>query len=103
MTELLLDIAGQASAGGRDRARLVRVHAAVCGAPGVPGRHDLACGYAVERPWKVRIFEFWTTPSRISIARRIVGSASQAAEPAITVDTNGMSASLISHVAEFHR
>ena len=46
---------------------------------------------------------FWMTPSRISMARRMVGSASQAARPAMTVRRNGSSASLISQVAEFHR
>jgi hypothetical protein len=46
---------------------------------------------------------FWTTPLRISIAWRIVGSAFQAALPAMTVATNGISASLVSHVAESQR
>ena len=42
-------------------------------------------------------------PSRISIARRIVSSASHAAGPAITIGRYSSSASLFSHVAEFHR
>ena len=55
------------------------------------------------RSWNERILGFCTTPSRISIARRIVGSVSQPSAPAITAGRNGIRASLISHVAEFHR
>ena len=43
------------------------------------------------------------TPSRISMAREMVRSSSHAAGPSMTVRRNGSSASLISHVAEFHR
>ncbi|MGO9791716.1 MAG: hypothetical protein ACLP8S_20100 [Solirubrobacteraceae bacterium] len=46
---------------------------------------------------------FCTTPARISIARRIVWSTSQASPPGMIVAKNGITASLISHVAEFHR
>jgi len=49
------------------------------------------------------MLRFRTTPSRISIAREIVGLALQAAGPARSVAMCGNNASLISHVAEFHR
>ena len=44
-----------------------------------------SCGYSGERFWNDRIFGFRITPSRISIARRIVSSASQPSGPAITM------------------
>ncbi len=46
-------------------------------------------------------FTMW--PSRISIARLIVSSWAQESGPPSTVSTKGNKASLISHVAEFHR
>jgi hypothetical protein len=46
---------------------------------------------------------FLIVPSLMSIARRIVSSASHAAGPASTVARYGNSASLISQVAESHR
>ena len=61
------------------------------------------CGYSGARPWKARMAGFWITPSRISMALRMVSSASQASLPAITVRRKGRSASLISQVAEFQR
>jgi hypothetical protein len=42
------------------------------------------------------------TPSRISMARPMTGSASQAPGPPSTVSRQGSSASLISQVAESH-
>ena len=42
-------------------------------------------------------------PSRISIARLSVSSASHAAGPSSTGRRNGISALLFSQVAEFHR
>ena len=44
---------------------------------------SFAWGYAGARCWNDRILGFRTTPSRISIARRMVGSASHAAGPAM--------------------
>ena len=61
------------------------------------------CGNSAERRWNERIFGLRITPSRISIARRMVWSRSQAPGPSITVRRCGISASLISQVAEFHR
>ena len=58
------------------------------------------CGYSAERPWNERIFGFWITPSRISIARLIVGSAAQDRGPEIPADSRGTIAWLISQVAE---
>ena len=55
------------------------------------------------RCWNERILGFRITPSRISIARRIVSSCPRPSGPPITVRRYGMSASLISQVAEFHR
>ncbi len=55
------------------------------------------------RPWNDRIFGLRTTPSRISIANAMLGSSSHACGPAMTGRRNGMSASLIPQVAEFHR
>ena len=49
------------------------------------------------------IAEFWIAPSRISMARLMVSSASQASGPDSTVPTKGSSASLFSQVAEFQR
>ena len=46
---------------------------------------------------------FWITPSRISIARSIVSLAPHAAGPDMTIGRYSSSASLFSHVAEFHR
>jgi hypothetical protein len=66
-------------------------------------RHLRACGNLAERRWNETIFGLRITPSRISIARRIVWSRSQAPGPFITVRRCGISASLISQVAEFHR
>lgn len=62
-----------------------------------------AWGKATARCWKERIFGFRTKPSRISMAFPTVGSASHAAGPLMTLRRWGRSASLISHVAEFHR
>jgi hypothetical protein len=61
------------------------------------------CGNSVERRWNERILGLRITPSRISIARPMVWSRSQAPGPSITVRRCGISASLISQVAEFHR
>ena len=61
------------------------------------------CGNSAERRWNERIFGLRITPSRISIARPMVWSRSQAPGPSITVRRCGISASLISQVAEFHR
>jgi hypothetical protein len=73
-------------------------------APGVPaGAYIRVCGNSTERRWNDRIFGLPITPSRISIARRMVWSRSQAPGPPITVLRCGISASLISQVAEFHR
>jgi hypothetical protein len=46
---------------------------------------------------------FWTTPPRISMARRMVSFASHASGPPKTVGRKGSSSSLTSQVAEFHR
>ena len=55
------------------------------------------------RCWNCRTSGLRTTPSRISIARRMVSFAVQAPGPVITVSRNGSSASLISQLDEFHR
>ena len=73
-------------------------------APGLSaGAYIGGCGNSAERRWNERIFGLRITPSRISIARRMVWSRSQASGPSITVRRCGISASLISQVAEFHR
>ena len=59
-------------------------------------------GWWAARPWKDRILGFWMTPSRISMARRIVTSSSQPAGPRRTLRRWGRRASLMSQVAEFH-
>ena len=61
------------------------------------------CGNSAERRWNERILGLRITPSRISIARPMVWSRSQAPGPPITVLRCGISASLISQVAESHR
>ena len=43
------------------------------------------CGYSAERRWNERILGFCTTPARISMATRMVGSWSHAEGPSITV------------------
>jgi hypothetical protein len=68
-----------------------------------PGSYIGVCGNSVERRWNERILGLRITPSRISIARPMVWSRSQAPGPSITVRRCGISASLISQVAEFHR
>jgi hypothetical protein len=65
--------------------------------------HLGACGNSAERRWNETILGSRITPSRISIARRMVWSRSQAPGPSITVRRCGISAWLISQVAEFHR
>ena len=60
----------------------------------------MLAGAALERQ-DLRVLA--TTPSRISIARWIVGSASHAGGPSITVRRYGISASLMPQVALFHR
>src|ERR1017187_8112991 len=74
-----------------------------CPSPAGALDQSLWCGNSFARPWKDRILGFWITPSRISIARRIVWSVSHAAGPASTVPRYGSSASLISQVAESQR
>jgi len=56
-----------------------------------------------DRCWKVRMPGLMMWPARISMARRMVSSASQASPPARTTGRYGSSASLISQVAEFYR
>jgi hypothetical protein len=70
-----------------------------------PGRvtHSWRCGKFANRPWNERILGFCTTPSRISMAFRMVWSWSQAGGPPITVRRYGIRASLMPHVALFHR
>jgi hypothetical protein len=70
---------------------------------GFPLAYIRVCGNSAERRWNERIFGLRITPSRISIARRMVWSRFQAPGPSITVRRCGISASLISQVAEFHR
>lgn len=60
-------------------------------------------GCASARPWNARIAGFWIRPSWISMARLIVSLTAHAPGPDNTVSTNGISASLFSQVAEFHR
>jgi len=67
------------------------------------GSYIGVCGNSAERRWNERILGLRITPSRISIARLMVWSRSQAPGPSITVRRWGISASLISQVAEFHR
>ena len=74
-----------------------------CSWAGCAGVYIGGCGYVAVRRWNVRILGLRITPSRISIARLMVWSRSQAAGPFITVRRCGISASLISQVAEFHR
>ena len=63
----------------------------------------MVCGCASARPWNARMAGFWIRPSWISMARLIVSLAAHASGPDSTVSTNGISASLFSHVAEFQR
>jgi hypothetical protein len=49
---------------------------------------SIVCGYSAARPWNDSTFGFSITPSRISMHRRIVSSASHAAGPPITVSRN---------------
>jgi hypothetical protein len=74
-----------------------------CPSPAGALDQSLWCGNSFARPWKDRILGFWMTPSRISIARRIVWSVSHAAGPSSTVPRYGSRAWLISQVAEFQR
>ena len=84
-------LAGRPSAGGRwPRLDFRRAYIGVC-------------GNSAERRWNERILGLRITPSRIWIARPMVWSRSQAPGPSITVRRCGISASLISQVAEFHR
>ncbi len=63
-------------------------------------RQTRRCGYSAARRWIEWIFEFWTTPSRISIALLVVSFPSRAVGPAITSRRKGRTAELISRVRD---
>ena len=66
-------------------------------------RQAATCGYSTARFWNSSTAGLTTTPSRISMARRMVSLASHPDGPSSTGRRNGISASLTSQVEEFHR